>query len=45
MQPSSRSASVIDELNRLAASLNECVVGKCSAAPRVIDELNRLGAA
>ncbi|VUZ83821.1 Histidine kinase [Candidatus Methylomirabilis lanthanidiphila] len=44
MQPSSRSASVIDELNRLAASLDECVVGKCPAAPRVVDELNRLAA-
>ena len=42
MQPSSRPISVIDELNRLAGSLDECVVSKCSAAPRVIDELNRL---
>lgn len=42
MQPSSPPAAVIDELNRLAGSLNECVVSKCPAAPRVIDELNRL---
>ncbi|MDE2058960.1 MAG: response regulator [candidate division NC10 bacterium] len=42
MQPSSRPASAIDELNRLAGSLNECVVSKCPAAPRVVDELNRL---
>ncbi|PWB79639.1 MAG: hypothetical protein C3F08_06275 [Candidatus Methylomirabilota bacterium] len=34
--------TVIDELNRLAASLNECVASKCPAAPRVVDELNRL---
>ncbi|MDE2484201.1 MAG: response regulator [candidate division NC10 bacterium] len=42
MQPSSRPASIIDELNRLADSLHECVVSKCPAAPRVINELNRL---
>lgn len=42
MDPSSRPASVIDELKRLAASLDECVVSKCPAAPRVIDELGRL---
>lgn len=42
MQPSVPATSVIDELNRLAASLNECVVSSCPAAPRVIDELNRL---
>src|SRR5574337_1034668 len=42
MQSSSPPIAVIDELNRLAGSLNECVVSKCLAAPRVIDELNRL---
>ncbi len=42
MHPSSHPASVIDELTRLAASLDECVVSKCPAAPRVVDELGRL---
>ncbi len=42
MHQSSHPASVIDELKRLAASLDECVVSKCPAAPRVIDELGRL---
>ncbi|NJD68994.1 MAG: response regulator [candidate division NC10 bacterium] len=44
MQPSSPTAAVIDELKRLAGSLNECAVSKCPAAPRVIDELGRLAA-
>ena len=42
MQQSSRSTSAIDELKRLAASLDECIVSKCPAAPRVVDELGRL---
>ncbi|MBI2884268.1 MAG: PAS domain S-box protein [Candidatus Methylomirabilis oxyfera] len=42
MQPTSPSTSAVDELNRLARSLNECVVSFCPAAPRVVDELSRL---
>lgn len=42
MPQSSHPTSAVDELKRLAASLDECVVSKCPAAPRVVGELSRL---